>query len=100
VAVNFVLLTYVVVRAEPPHRTTEPEVNFVPVTVSVSARLPARALEGDIEVMPGTGFLLLEEEEEDLLPPQPVNTSANALMHIKARSRKNRFHSIGRRLFL
>lgn len=54
-AVNFALLIYVVVRAEPPHRTTEPAMNFDPVTVMVNARLPAEALDGDSEVMPGTG---------------------------------------------
>ena len=100
VAVNFALLTYVVVRAEPPHRTTEPEMNFDPVTVTVSARLPAGALEGDIDVMPGTGFCVLDEEEEDLLPPQLVSTSANALMQTIASIRRNRFLLIGWRLFL
>ena len=63
-AVNFVLLIYVVVRAEPPHRTTEPEMNFDPVTVRVIARLPAGALEGDIDVMPGTGFCVADGKKK------------------------------------
>jgi hypothetical protein len=97
-AVNVVLLIYVVVRATPPHRTTEPEMNFDPVTVTVSARLPAGAREGEIEVAPGTGFCVLDEEEEDEPPPQLVSTSAKALMQPIASSRRNRFLS-SRRLF-
>jgi hypothetical protein len=99
-AVNFVLLIYVVVRATPPHCTTEPDMKLDPVTVTVSARLPAGALEGEIEVTFGTGFCVLdEEEEEELLPPQLVSTSAKALMQTIARIRRKRSQFSGRRLF-
>ena len=51
-----------------------------PVTVNVSARLPAGALEGEIEVTLGTGFCVRRRKRRILLPPQPVSTSAKALM--------------------
>jgi hypothetical protein len=91
-AVNVVLLTYVVVRAAPPHRTTELEMNFDPVTVTVSSWLPAGALEGVIEVATGTGFCVVDdEEEEDVPPPQLVSTNANIPMQPIARILRNRF---------
>jgi hypothetical protein len=61
------LLTKVVVREDPPHRTTEPEMKFVPVTDNCRARLPAGALVGAIDVAVGVGFCGVEGE--DLLPP-------------------------------
>jgi hypothetical protein len=39
------------------------------VTVNVTARLPAGALVGEIELAPGAGFLEEEEEEEEDPPP-------------------------------
>jgi hypothetical protein len=88
------------VRATPPHRTTELEMNFDPVTVTVSSWLPAGALEGEIEVALGLGFCVVDgEEEEDVLPPQLVSTSAKAPMKTIARIRRNRFRFSDRRLF-
>ena len=64
---------YIVSRARhttPPHHGAGDE--FYPVTVTVSSRLPAGAIEGETEVAPGTGFCVPDdEEEEELLPPQP-----------------------------
>src|SRR5690606_19914218 len=51
-----VALTYVVCRSNPFHRTTELCTKFVPVTFSVSASLPANALDGSSAVMVGAGF--------------------------------------------
>jgi hypothetical protein len=42
-----------VARLEPFHRTTEPDTNPVPATVSVKAEDPASADEGDREEIPG-----------------------------------------------
>ena len=56
-AVSCVALTYVVVRFEPFHRTTELPMKFVPLTVSVKADPPAVAEVGLSPVMVGTGLL-------------------------------------------
>ena len=56
VAVNWVELTKVVVRALPFQFTTEPEVKSLPVTVRVKAGSPAVALEGEIDITEGMGF--------------------------------------------
>jgi hypothetical protein len=55
-ACNWVALTKVVVRFEPFHRTTDPLTNPLPFTVKVKAAPPAVALEGEIEVIAGTGL--------------------------------------------
>jgi len=74
--------------------------NFDPVTVTVSSRLPAGALEGEIEVAPGLGFCVPDgEEEEDELPPQLMSTSAKAPMQPIARIRRNRLQFSGQRQF-
>jgi len=67
------------------------------VTVSVNELLPAGALEGEIVLMTGAGFLLPDEEEEEELPPPQLarSTSAHALMQLPARARKNRLRLIG-----
>src|SRR6266700_3881202 len=57
-AVNCVLLTKVVDRLEPFHWTMEPETKFEPLTVSVNAVPPTIALEGDEEVIDGTGLFV------------------------------------------
>jgi len=54
-AVSCVLLTYVVARFEPFHRTTEPLTKFVPLTVSVKAGPPGVAEGGLSPVMAGLG---------------------------------------------
>jgi hypothetical protein len=55
-AVNWVALTKVLVRSEPSQRTTELEMKEEPLTVSIKSASPALALEGEMEVMLGTGF--------------------------------------------
>jgi hypothetical protein len=55
-AVTRVPLAYVVVRLAPFQRTTEPEMKFVPLTVSVKAAPPAVADDGLKVVSVGTGL--------------------------------------------
>ena len=55
-AVTRVAETNVVVRSAPFQRTTEPDTNPVPFTVSVNAPLPAAAEDGERDVNAGTGF--------------------------------------------
>ncbi len=57
VAVTVVVLPNVVGRALPSTCTTAPETNFVPVTVSVNAALPAARLAGLIPVTVGVGLI-------------------------------------------
>ena len=59
-AVSCVELTYVVLRSEPFHLTTDPEVKFVPLTVSVNADPPAVTEEGFRPVVVGTGLLIVK----------------------------------------
>jgi hypothetical protein len=68
-AVNCVLLTNLVVRVEPFHCTAETETKFEPFTVKVKAAPPAVALDGDIELIEGTGLF-------ELPPDVMVNVSA------------------------
>ena len=85
-------LIYVVVREEPFHLTTELEMKFDPVTVNVSAPLPADALVGEIAVIPGTGFCVVEVDEELLLPPpQPASSNVSVPIHPAANNCRNRF---------
>ena len=57
VAVSWLLLTSVVVRSAPSHRTTEEATKLVPSTVSVNSAPPASALSGEIDVNVGTGVV-------------------------------------------
>ena|ERR1700731_3773048 len=68
-AVSFVLLANVVVRADPFQSTTEPETKFEPFTVSVKAGPPAVALLGEIELIAGTGLLMVNVCAFDVPPP-------------------------------
>jgi hypothetical protein len=70
-AVNCVALTYVVVRLDPFHFTTEPLMNPVPVTVKVSAAVPAVAFVGDSVLIVGSGFaaLMVNAAVPDVPPP-------------------------------
>jgi hypothetical protein len=56
-AVNWVDETYVVVRSAPFHRTTEPFINPLPLTVNVNPDSPAAAYAGDILLRTGTGLV-------------------------------------------
>src|SRR5690606_39614408 len=56
----------------PFQRTTELSMKFVPVTVSVSASLPASALDGSSIVIVGTGFtagLIVKVLAAEVPPP-------------------------------
>lgn len=75
-ALNWVVLTTVVVRFEPFQRTTELEIKFLPVAVSVKAAPPAVALAGEIEVSVGTGFEGGGGADEVPPPPQPIRKRA------------------------
>ena len=79
-AVSFVLLTNVVVRADPFQFTTEPETNFDPCTVSVKVGPPAVALLGEIEPIAGTGLLMVNVIAFDVPPPgEPFTTVTEAV---------------------
>lgn len=56
----------------PFHRTTEPLMKLLPVTVRVKPADPANALLGEIEILVGTGLLVV------VPPPPPV---ASGLLH-------------------
>jgi hypothetical protein len=99
-AINCELLIYAVVRAEPFHFTAEPEMNLDPVTVRVTARVPADALVGEIELMPGTGFCVVEEDEELLPPPQLASSNESAPIHPAAKNCRNRFDRVFRQYIL
>jgi len=58
-AVNCVPLTNLAVRAEPFHCTAEAGTKFEPFTVKVKAAPPAAALDGDSELIEGTGLFEL-----------------------------------------
>ena len=79
-AVSFVLLTNVVVRADPFQFTTEPETNFDPCRVSVKVGPPAVALLGEIEPITGTGLLIVNVIAFDVPPPgEPFTTVTEAV---------------------
>src|SRR5438093_10787176 len=60
VTVSCVADTYVVERAVPFQRTTEPATKFVPVTVSVNCGAPAWIRLGLSPVVAGTGFVIVK----------------------------------------
>jgi hypothetical protein len=62
-------VTYVVVSAVPFHLMTEPETKFPPFTVSVNVSPPAVALEGDRDVIDGTGLLMAKITAPEVPPP-------------------------------
>jgi hypothetical protein len=55
-----VVIVALVIRFDPFHRTTDDDVNVLPLTVSWNAPLPAIALLGLSEVMTGKGALTLK----------------------------------------
>ena len=74
-AVSFVLLENVVLRGDPFQSTTEPETKFDPCTVSVKAGPPAVALLGEIELIAGTGLLMVNVIAFDVPPPGAAFTT-------------------------
>jgi hypothetical protein len=61
--------TYVVVRFDAFHRTTEVGTKFVPVTVRVKVELPAITETGLRPVVVGTGLLTVKVRAPDVPPP-------------------------------
>ena len=74
-AVSLVLLANVVVRGDPFQSTTEPATKFEPFTVSVKAGPPAVALVGEIELIAGTGLLMVNVIAFDVPPPGGLFTT-------------------------
>jgi len=72
VAVSCVALTNVVVSAVPFQFTVEPETNLVPFTVNVNCAPPAVAEVGLIEVIVGTGLLMVMTSVAVPVPPELV----------------------------
>ena len=68
-AVTCVALTTVVVAAVPLKLTTEDELKFVPLTVNVKAAPPASALDGESDVIVGTGLFTVNGEAPEVPPP-------------------------------
>ena len=62
VAVSWVLLTSVVVRSAPSHRTTDEATKLVPSTVRVNSAPPAAVLSGEIDVNVGTGLVSTQSD--------------------------------------
>jgi hypothetical protein len=72
IAVSLIEDTNVVVRAEPFQLTVEVETNLVPFTVKVNCALPAVVEVGLIEVMVGTGLLIVRVKVALPVPPALV----------------------------
>ena len=68
-AVSRVLLTKVVLRLLPFHRTTELETKLEPSTVRVKSEVPAMAFEGPSAETIGTGLLIVKVAALDVPPP-------------------------------
>ena len=69
VAVSNVELERVVERELPLTKTLELVLKFVPVTVRVTAALPADTVEGERLLAPGIGLLMVKVVTRDGLPP-------------------------------
>jgi hypothetical protein len=80
VAASCVLLTQVVVRSAPFHRTTDPLMKFVPVAVSVNPAPPATALLGDSALSVGARLLIVNVWALEVPPPGAgLNTVTDAV---------------------
>jgi hypothetical protein len=69
VAVNCVPDLYVVTRSEPFQRTTEPLMKLVPFTVSIKPAVPAVTVVGEIDVVAGTGAMVVNCCGFEIPPP-------------------------------
>src|SRR6267143_2550975 len=71
VAVSWVALTKVVVRAAPFQRTPEVLTKLLPFTVSVNAAPPTLALEGESDVSDGAGVVIVNAWAPEVPPSTP-----------------------------
>src|SRR5207253_2827922 len=78
--------TYVVGRAVPFQRTTEPATKFVPVTVSVKPEARAWTRFGLSPVVAGTGFVIVNVCAFDVPPPGAGLTTVTCSVPAVARS--------------
>src|SRR5438093_197201 len=69
VAISWVALTKVVVRAAPFQRTPEPFTKLLPLTVMVNAASPVVALVGDSDVSAGAGLVTENVWAAEVPPP-------------------------------
>ena len=72
--------------AAPFQRICEDEVKFVPVTVSVKARLSAEMLAGERVVSVGTGLLTMKLSADDVPPPGDGVCTATLALPAEVRS--------------
>lgn len=72
--------------AAPFQRICEDEVKFVPVTVSVKARLSAEMLVGESAVRAGAGLLMVKPSDCDVPPPGDGVCTATLAVPAVARS--------------
>jgi hypothetical protein len=102
VAVNSVLLTYVVTSATPPTSITLPLINPDPMTVIVCALAPAERLVGVIDEIAGVGVTLPPPPEPEPPPLQPLQSTNTARVKKLRGKRPLDFiwRSIYRRLWL
>jgi len=70
-AVSSVVLTYVVLRSEPFHLTTDEVTNPLPTTVRVMDELPAVALVGEIEERTGEALSSTTSNDAEFDVPPP-----------------------------
>ena len=77
-SVSCVLPTYVVVRSVLFHRTTEPLMNPVPLTVSVKSGPSGAAQNGLSQVMTGTGLTTANDTAFDVPPPGAELNTVNS----------------------
>jgi hypothetical protein len=68
-AVKLVAETYVVVKLDAPHLTTDCELKLVPVTVNVNCAPPAAAVLGLNVVAVGAGLFIVNVNPDDVPPP-------------------------------
>ena len=75
IALSCVLLTNVVSRLAPFHRTVEPDTKLAPLRVSTMLPEPAVALGGETDVTLGAGLLMVKASALEVPPPGPGFTT-------------------------
>jgi len=75
IAISCVLLTNVVCRLAPLHRAVEPDTKLLPLRVSAMLPEPAVVLDGESDVTPGGGLLMVKASALEVPPPGPAFTT-------------------------